>query len=67
MRLRTPNGQQLVAGCGDGSIRCFDLSTGSLLAEWQSHTHVISSIAVSPNGKFIAHASWDNTVHLWDT
>ncbi|KAF9218162.1 WD40 repeat-like protein [Gyrodon lividus] len=35
--------------------------------EWQSHTHVISSIAVSPNGKFIAHASWDNTVHLWDT
>ncbi|KAF9222909.1 WD40 repeat-like protein [Gyrodon lividus] len=63
----TPNGQQLVAGSVLGSIKEFDTSTGSLLAEWNGHDSIVYSIAVSPNGKFIASGSRDATVRLWDT
>ncbi|KIJ13100.1 hypothetical protein PAXINDRAFT_81826 [Paxillus involutus ATCC 200175] len=48
-------------------IKIFDTSTGSLLAEWNSHTSVVYSLAISRNGKFFVTGSWDNTVRLWDT
>ncbi|KIJ10806.1 hypothetical protein PAXINDRAFT_85460 [Paxillus involutus ATCC 200175] len=58
--------QQLIAGCVDGFIRRFSSSTGSLLADWEAHTALITSIAVSQNGKFIASASHDKTVRICD-
>ncbi|KIJ09124.1 hypothetical protein PAXINDRAFT_87912 [Paxillus involutus ATCC 200175] len=62
----TPDGQRLIAGCWDGSIKFWDALTGSLLAESNGHTRVVRSIAVPLNGKFFASASWDSTVRLWD-
>jgi WD40 repeat protein len=62
----TSGDEQLIAGCFDGSIRSFDSSTGSLIAEWNGHTDGICSIAVSPNEQFMASGSDDNTVRLWD-
>ncbi|KAF8842624.1 WD40 repeat-like protein [Paxillus ammoniavirescens] len=61
----TPDGQQLIAALRD-SIKCFSSSTGALLAEWKAHPDIITSIAVSPNGKFMTSASHDRTVRLWD-
>ncbi|KAF9228982.1 WD40 repeat-like protein [Gyrodon lividus] len=63
----TPNGQRLIAGCYDGSIKLFNSSTGSLLSGWNGHSHVVWSLTTSPDGKFIASGSWDNRVCLWDT
>ncbi|KIJ12547.1 hypothetical protein PAXINDRAFT_101160 [Paxillus involutus ATCC 200175] len=62
----TPDGQQLIAGFEDGSVERFDSSSGSLLADWKAHIDLVSSIAVSRNGTFIASASRDRTVRLWD-
>ncbi|KAF9219838.1 hypothetical protein BS17DRAFT_788487 [Gyrodon lividus] len=41
-------------------------SNGSLVTEWKDHTDIVSSITISPNGKFIASGSWDRTARLWD-
>ncbi|KAF9235821.1 WD40-repeat-containing domain protein [Melanogaster broomeanus] len=62
----TTDGRQLIAGC-DSSIKIFDPSTGSLLAECKGHTSYVYSLAVSHNGNFFASASWDHTVRLWDS
>ena len=31
------------------------------------HTDAVNGLAFSPNGKYLATGSWDNTVGLWDT
>ena len=43
----------------------FDLN-GKLQKNFEAHRSLISSIALSPNGKLILTGSWDNTARLWD-
>ncbi|KIJ04904.1 hypothetical protein PAXINDRAFT_45022, partial [Paxillus involutus ATCC 200175] len=33
---------------------------------WNGHNNVVMSIAVSPTSKFMASASWDHKIRLWD-
>ena len=49
------NGKQIFAASSDRKIKSFDVSTGSQLAEFQVHGDgEVLSIALAPNGKFIA-------------
>ena len=52
------NGQQIFATSYDNKVRSFDASTGSPLAELEveflNDRHDVHSIALAPNGKFIA-------------
>ncbi|KIJ10931.1 hypothetical protein PAXINDRAFT_85334 [Paxillus involutus ATCC 200175] len=62
----TPHITRLIAGCLNGAIKFIDSLTGLLPAECDGHDGVVISIAVSPNGKFIASGSWDHRIRLWD-
>jgi WD40 repeat protein len=62
----SPNGNQLVYGSADGSLRVFDKETGKEQALAELAQQIID-VAYSPDGNSIAAGIGDNTVRLWDT
>lgn len=57
--------QLLVSGSGDGTIRLWDLETGSSSKTLADHTDVVYSLSISPNGQTLASGSGDGTIKLW--
>jgi len=46
--------------------RLWDAQTGQELATLKGHTHLLTSVAFSPDGKIILTGSRDGTARLWD-
>lgn len=78
----SPDGSQLLTGTGgeligpvqglaitpieDNSLRLWDVESGKLIREMKGHTHVVFSVAFSPDGKRAVSGSFDHSVRLWD-
>jgi WD40 repeat protein/outer membrane biosynthesis protein TonB len=61
----TPNGQRLVTGGDDKSVRVWDLSAGKELRRYSLHTGAVLAVAVSPDGRFAFSGSTDKTIRQW--
>lgn len=57
--------QFLVSGSGDGTLRLWDLETGTSTKTLADHTDVVYSLSISPNGQTLASGSGDGTIKLW--
>jgi serine/threonine protein kinase len=61
------DGQRVVSGSDDGTVKVWDSSTCHDLLTLKGHTGRVLSVAISPDGKWIVSGSQDRTVRVWDS
>jgi WD40 repeat protein len=58
---------EVIFGCGDDLIRSWEIETGEMTGEpYEGHNDIPSFVTCSPNGKLIASATTDGSLHVWD-
>ena len=62
----SPDGTRLVAGCGDRTVRIFDVATGKQIRVLRHHADWVQSVAFSRDGKRVVSASRDRTARVFD-
>ena len=68
----SPNGQTIVSGSDDKTIRVWDSRSGKLLRVLKAHTGEIIfgigvlSVAISPDGQTLMSGGGDKTVRVWN-
>jgi WD40 repeat protein/serine/threonine protein kinase len=62
-----PDGDQIAAACGDGTVKVWDLKTSKVVQTLRGHKSYVFSVAFRPpDGRYLASASADRTVRVWD-
>jgi dipeptidyl aminopeptidase/acylaminoacyl peptidase len=62
----SPDGQRVVSGSRDRSVRIWDPSSGRELLTVPGHADTVWTAAFSPDGQRLATGSWDRTVKIWE-
>jgi WD40 repeat protein len=59
------DGATLAAGCSDGVIRLWDVSSGELRLTLSGHTDTVRRLAFAADGRTLASLGHDNVLNLW--
>jgi WD40 repeat protein len=63
----TPDGQHIISGSADKTVKLWDQQTGELIYSLNGHRLAVTAIAVSPSHPhLLASASADTTIKLWN-
>jgi WD40 repeat protein len=58
--------RQIVSASSDGTLRLWDVASGTEIRRFKGHTGPVEGVAVSPHGDTMLSCSQDKTVRLWD-
>jgi len=62
----TPNGQTIISGSVDRTLKLWNLASGVELCTLVGHKDYINAIAVTPDGCKAVSAGYDNALKVWD-
>jgi WD40 repeat protein len=62
----SPNGQIIVSGSHDATLRLWDVRSSGSQKVLQGHTGHVYSVCFSPDGRTLASGSDDCTIRLWN-
>lgn len=63
----TPDGERIVSGSEDSTIRVWNLETGEPIGKaFEGHEFSVDTIAVTPDGKRIVSGGFDSTIRIWN-
>lgn len=60
------DGQTLVSGSEDNTIKVWNLKTGQLNQTLTGHSDTVRSVALSPDGQTLVSGSGDKTIKVWN-
>jgi WD40 repeat protein/sterol desaturase/sphingolipid hydroxylase (fatty acid hydroxylase superfamily) len=60
------DGQRLVSGSEDRTVKVWDVVTGQEMFTLTGHTRPVRSVAISADGQCLVSGSFDKTVKVWD-
>lgn len=62
----TPDGNTIVSGSKDKTIKIWDIATGNLIRTLSGHTGTLKQIDISDDGSRIVSGAEDGTIRTWD-
>ncbi|MGB3548075.1 MAG: hypothetical protein WBA17_13955, partial [Saprospiraceae bacterium] len=62
----SPDGEKVISGSYDKTIKVWDITTGEQLLSLSGHSSFVKAVVVSLDGEKVISGSDDKTVKVWD-
>ncbi|WP_414619067.1 SMEK domain-containing protein [Calothrix sp. CCY 0018] len=62
----TSDGQKLISGLQDGSVKIWNLKSGDLIRTITAHSDSVNTVVTSDDGLYIISGSYDQSIKIWD-
>ncbi|TMP96922.1 MAG: hypothetical protein E6L09_14235 [Verrucomicrobia bacterium] len=62
----SPDGKFLASGAADKFLKVVELATGTVVKQFEGHTHHVLGVSWNRNERTLASAGADNVVKIWD-